>query len=104
MSKNRKAYPFRASCVRDDFDEDDDDYRDGGGSASVRPLLPQHPEFTGIITASGERIFRVFMEQPDLGFLSEALNEYDPNAFYYGIEPTLEPLYLEDEEDHEETD
>jgi len=105
MSKSRKAYPFRAIRVRADIAEDDYDV-DGSsdGSISVSPVLPQDPEFTGIVTDNGEKIFRVFMEQPDMGFLSEALTEYEPNAFYYGIAPTLEPLYLEDEEDHEETD
>lgn len=82
--------------IRRRAEDDDFDFMDLIGSSShgshIVIVEDRSPEPIGLVDSRGFPIYRVFMNQPEMGFLSEEVADYDPNCYYHGSGPDLAPI------------
>jgi len=65
-----------------------------------RPSRP--PRYTGVLTEMEEPIYRFYMPQPGIGFTDPDVGSYEPDAYAYGLHPTVFVDSVEGEEEADE--
>lgn len=96
-----KTKPRFIRSVRSDYDDGLDFLSMMGGHHGLVVFEdePHPPQFSGLLTARGEPIVRVFMQKPGIGFLCQELEEFDPDLYFYANGQTGEPLEEEELEE-----
>lgn len=87
----------------DEYADDEDDVGGALGSLSTQIFEQKRikHQFTGILNADGEPIFRVLQRKPGMGFTCWEVGSYDPDLYCYAIPPFEEDdfLMVDDPED-----
>lgn len=90
----------------DDDDEYWEDDEAGDGSDAMDSLATtvfeqkrETRQFSGILNADGEPIFRLSQPKPGIGFTCRALDDYDPDVYYYAVPPFEERDFLAEPEE-----
>ena len=75
---------------------DDDGEALQPGPLEIIDTDPREPEYTGLLTAEGRKLYRYFPQKPDAGFNSPGVEDYDPDSYTYGEETPLGPFMRDD--------